>query len=114
MACRGIEKALRPFGITPTEATLLECLLTQPGPSRDDLSGSLDFMSPVDEALADLEQRGFIRWRNDGAWLTQDGMRLATAWQNVISLAEDELLGILNSGERADLNRLLVALCDSR
>lgn len=115
---RGVDEAVREFGISAAHVGLLSRLYAEPGVSGAELARQL-FVTPqaAQLSLSDLAERGLVERRPDAnhgrilrASLTPAGRRVVEQAMAIGLEAEAELLGPLEPGEQAQMREYLQRL----
>ena len=118
---RALEERLRPYDVTLLGYTALTVLAVRPGLSNAQLARR-SFMTPqgMNQAIAVLAERGLIRRSPDKdnrrkrrIELTALGRRVVAECSAVVDEYERELLDVLDTRQREQLNVLLRTVVDA-
>ena len=114
------EEALKPYGLTPIQSTILGTLGLRPGVSSADLSRRFGVTpQTMGEMIANLERRNLVaRTENPGNRralrlnLTPEGRRMVGLCNTAVQGVEREMFSGFSAKEAAEFNRQLGRLND--
>lgn len=117
-----LSEALRPFGVSVTQYTLLSVLARRPGLSNAQLARrSYITAQAMHQVVNGLEERGLIEretspehGRIQMTQLTEEGIALVDRCEEAVTNVEQELFDSLSPEEESDLRRLLLASIRTR
>jgi DNA-binding MarR family transcriptional regulator len=109
-------RRLQPLGLTPTEASILLLIGSNPGMTQSDIGRNLDIqranMTPM---TARLEKRGlilraYVNGRSQGLSLSPDGNNLIERVRAAVRAHEDHLISHVRAEDRQTVLAALKAL----